>query len=124
MLKKQILPTLEGIFSSFREMGLTFDQEELSRCCFEYACKIVEVEGINTENKRNKGFLEYIMRLKAQEIFFAVRKRFDKYGTLEGIAYIPPKPEEIDHAIQRYITNPLNKNTYRNFLGAKHRGEV
>ena len=122
--KRKMVPTLEGIFSAFRETGLTFDQEEITRCCFEYACRIVEVEGINTDKKRNKGFLEYVMRLKAQEIFRAVQKKFDKYGTMEGITYVPPTSEDIDHAVNRYIADPMNKNTYRNFLEAKARGEV
>lgn len=118
------VPTMEEIFSGLREMGLTFNSDEIILACFHYAHGIARVDAINTNVPENKGFLEYVMRVKALELLNVARNKFSELGTLGGGRLRAPSEEEIQESIRFYLLNPLSPDTYMNFLRAKSRGEV
>lgn len=112
--------TLDQSFNRLKESCIKIDENSVREFLFDFAYRIVELEGIDRTDPKNKGFIEFIMRNYWSVASDSILKDSMHLDLNENYFY---KCCDIDEAIEAFTNAPQNIYSYQVFQKAKESGK-
>lgn len=80
-------PTLDFLFGQLEENLISFDRFELSHFLFEYASRVLEIEGFEKGYSETEDFREFIMRNELKDIVAEMQNARKMYVSIQETAH-------------------------------------